>query len=158
MQKIFFSILAVLACAVMTSCGDPVSKVKSIAEQIEKEGNEWTDADQWESAANELLDAFCEFAESEFDEDQLSEGAEAVSDLISALTEVDDSKAIKAIGKAAKRLEKDKSLKKRMETASKKLEKRAKKLKVDEDEILSKKSQRELEENLMKIATNMDLD
>jgi hypothetical protein len=153
MKRVVFIFAAVFMTAVLASCGgDPVSKVKKIAEQVEEEGNDWTDADQWETAAYDVLEAVEEFADSEFEEEDLSEGVEVFVDLVSALAGVDDSKAVKAIAKAGKRIEKDKSIEKRVEKVGEKLEKRVKKLKIKEDDIISKSTQKKMEKNLMKIA------
>ena len=135
MKKILFSLMAATLCLMMTSCGNPASRMKSLAEDISKNGNEWTDAEQWESVLEDMVNIACDFAESDFTEDDLEEWAVAASELYDALNEIDDSKALKAIRKASKKLEKDKELKKRMKAAEKAAMKHAKDLDLDEDDL-----------------------
>lgn len=157
MKKLLFGLSALVVCLMMASCGnDPVSKVKSVAERISNEGDDWTDAQQWEDAADEVMDAFLEFAESDFEEEDLNEGVEAVLELADAVTSVKDKKALKAMAKAFKKIEKKSDkLEKKFESATKKMEKRAKKLKIDEDELIDKSDQRKLEKKMEKFITRI---
>ena len=77
--------MAATLCLMMTSCGNPANRIKSLAEDISNTGNEWTDADQWESVMQDLATAMCDFLESDFTEDDIEEFADAASELSDAL-------------------------------------------------------------------------
>lgn len=127
--------MAATFCLMMTSCGNPISKIKSLTEDVENNANDWTDADQWVSFLEDMASTTCDFLESDFTEDELLEFGEAMSDLVDALRDVDDSKAEKAARKAGKTFEKNKEMKKRLEKAEKKAKKHAKDMDIDEDDL-----------------------
>ena len=55
MKKVIFGLCALMMCFFMTSCStDYVQKVKDIAADIEKNGNDW-DAEKWESVMEEAV-------------------------------------------------------------------------------------------------------
>lgn len=127
--------MAATLCLMITSCGNPASRIKSLAEDIENNGNDWTDADQWEGVMEDLATTICDFLESDFTEDDLEEFGDAASELADALKDIDEDKVFKAINKASKKIEKNKDLKKRMKAAEKKAKKRLKELDLDEDDM-----------------------
>ena len=135
MKKILYSLMAATLCLMMTSCGNPASKLKSLAEDISNNGNEWTDADKWESVMEDLANTMCDFLESDFTEDDIEEFGDAASELAEALNDIDEEKVFKAVNKASKKLEKNKELKKRMKAAEKKAKKRIKELDLDESDL-----------------------
>ena len=135
MKKILFSLMAATLCLMMTSCGSPASRVQSLADDIEKNGNEWTDADTWESVIEDFANATCDFLESDFTEDEAVEFGEACSAFMDAVRDIDDSKAKKAIKKAGKAIDKNKDLEKRIKKAAKRAEKYAKEQDFDEDDL-----------------------
>ena len=136
MRKTIFSLLAATLCLIITSCSNPVSKMQSLAEDIDNNGNEWTDADKWESVIEDVMIAACEFMESDFTEEELLDFAEALTDLAKAVNDIDDRKAKKAMQKGGKAVSKNKELDKRMKKAMKKADKHGKDLDLDEDELL----------------------
>ena len=136
MKKIIYGLMAATLCLMMTSCGTPASKIQSIADDIDKNGNEWTDADQWESVIEDVITTTCEFMESDFTEEEILDFAEALTNLGEAVKGIDDKKAKKAMEKAGKAINKKKDLSKRMEKAMKKADKRGKEIDLDEEEIL----------------------
>ena len=127
--------MAATLCLMMTSCGSPASRVQSLADDIEKNGNEWTDADTWESVIEDFANATCDFLESDFTEDEAVEFGEACSAFMDAVRDIDDSKAKKAIKKAGKAIDKNKDLEKRIKKAAKRAEKYAKEQDFDEDDL-----------------------
>lgn len=135
MKKIVFSLMAATLCLLMTSCGSPASRLQSLADDIEKNGNDWTDADKWESVMEDLLTMTCDFLESNFNEDEVMEFGESLTNLVDALRGIDDNKALKAIKKAQKAMSKKKDLQKRLKSAQKKADKHSKDLDLDEDEL-----------------------
>ena len=136
MRKTIFSLLAATLCLIITSCSNPVSKMQSLAEDIDNNGNEWTDADKWESVIEDAMTTTCEFMESDFTEEELLDFAEALTDLAKAVNDIDDRKAKKAMQKGGKAVNKNKELDKRMKKAMKKADKHGKDLDLDEDELL----------------------
>lgn len=139
MKKIIYGLMAATLCLMMTSCGNPASRIKSLAEDISNNASEWTDAEQWVNFMEDLGNTMCDFLESDFTEDDLEEFGEAASELADALKEldddIDDEKVIKAFSKANKKIQKNKELEKRMKAAEKKAKKHIKELDLDEDEI-----------------------
>lgn len=132
MKKILFSICAVFMAFMMASCGDPTSKVKSLTEDIEKNGDEWTDEEQWDSAYETIATCVIEFAESDPDQDAFEEFKDACEDCYSAMYDISEKKAIKARKKAEDKFEKKhKDLKKDMDKAEKKMKKLIKKFEDD---------------------------
>ena len=110
--------------------------MQSLAEDIDNNGNEWTDADKWESVIEDVMTATCEFMESDFTEEELLDFAEALTDVGKAVNDIDDRKAKKAMQKGGKDVSKNKELDKRMKKAMKKADKHGKDLDLDEDELL----------------------
>ena len=135
MKKFLYSLMAATLCLMMTSCGNPASRLKSLAEDISNNGNEWTDTEKWQSVLEDLATTACDFMESDFTEDDVEEFGEAVSELADALNDIDEDKVFKAISKASKKVEKNKELKKRMKAAEKKAKKHLKELDLDEDDM-----------------------
>ena len=139
MKKIIYSLMAATLCLMMTSCGNPANRIKSLAEDLSNNASEWTDADQWVSFMEDLATTMCDFLESDFTEDDIEEFGDAASEMVDGLKdlddEIDDDKVIKAINKARKKFEKNKELKKRMKAAEKKAKKRLKELDLDEGDL-----------------------
>lgn len=140
MKKILYSLMAATLCLMMTSCGNPASRLKSLAEDVSNNASEWTDADQWVNFMEDLATTMCDFLESDFTEDDLEEFGDAASELAEALRDLDDvieddKKIIKAVDKARKKIEKNKKLEKRMKAAEKKAKKHLKELDLDEDDM-----------------------
>ena len=135
MKKILFSLMAATLCLMIASCGSPASKIKSLAEDIENNGNDWTDADQWQSVLEDFATAACDFLESDFTEDEAIEFGESCSEFIDAIKDIDERKAQKAMEKAGKAVEKNKELQKRLKKAGKRAEKYAEEQDFDEDEL-----------------------
>jgi len=132
---------ALFAALLLTACGNATSRVESLASDIEKNGNEWTDADQWEDAARDFFESCISIGESNFTEDQAKEFASACLDIAKAIASVDDRDARKALRSAMKRIEKDDDLGDRLkdafETAKDRLEELDLKPEdlIDEDDI-----------------------
>lgn len=135
MKKLLLCLMTATLCLMMASCGNPASKIKSLAEDISNNGNEWTDADQWEGVLEDYATSACDFLESDFSEDDAIEFGEACSEFIDAIEDIDGKKVQKALEKAAKAIEKNKDLQKRMKKAGKRAEKYVKEQDFDEDEI-----------------------
>lgn len=127
--------MAVTLCLMITSCGSPASKIKSLAQDIENSGNDWTEADQWENVMEDVATATCDFLESDFTEDEVIEFGEALSELADAIDDIDDSKAQKAMKKAQKAMSKKKDLEKRLKKAIKKADKHGEEIDIDEDAL-----------------------
>lgn len=132
MKKILFSLSALLMCAVLSSCGDPTSKVEGLTEKVENQGDEMVDPDQWESVYRDLADAVISFSESNPTEEEFETFTEAVQDFQSACFSIDNKKAKRARDKADKRIDKDKELSKKLKDANKKMRKLEKKFKKDD--------------------------
>ena len=132
MKKLILSLSAILMAFMMTSCGDPTSRVKSLTEDIEKNGNDWTDEAQWDDAMVTIAEAIIDFANSDPDEDAYEDFKDAVKDCYTAVDDIDDKKAKKARDKASDKFDKNhKDLKKEMEKAEKKLRKISRKFEDD---------------------------
>lgn len=127
MKKIVFSLSAFVMCLILASCGNPTSTIASLTEKIEKQGDEWVDADKWEDALTEFAQAYCKFAESDPEEEEFTDFKYAVQDFHSACYSIDNKKAKRARDKAEKRVDKNKDLEKSMKAANKRLEKMEKK-------------------------------
>ena len=132
MKKLIFSLSAILMAFMMASCGDPTSKVKSLTEDIEENGNDWTDESQWDDAMVTLAEAMIDFADSDPDEDAYEDFKDALEECYAAVYDIDDKKAKKARDKASDKFDKNhKDLKKDMDKAEKKLKKLSKKFEDD---------------------------
>jgi hypothetical protein len=135
MKKILYTLMAATLCLMVASCGNPASRIQSLAENIENNGDDWTDADQWEGVLEDFATATCDFLESDFTEDEAIEFGEACSSFMEAISDIDDRKAKKAMEKGAKAIGKNKELNKRLKKAGKRAEKYAEDQDLDEDEI-----------------------
>jgi GTPase involved in cell partitioning and DNA repair len=132
MKKLIYSLSVFLMAFMMASCGDPISKVQSLTEDVEKYGDEWTDESQWDDAMVTLANAMIDFADSDPDEEAYEEFKEAVEDCYSAFYDISEKKAKKARDKASDKFDKNhKDLKKEMDKAEKKLKKMSKKFEDD---------------------------
>ena len=135
MKKIVLSLSALVMCLMLTSCGNPTSKIESLTEKIENKGDSWDDPDKWEDVLRDFADAYCSFAESTPEEEEFEDFKNAVSDFHSACYSVSNKKAKRARDKAEKRFDKDKKFEKQMKAANKRLEKMEKKFrKKDRDD------------------------
>ena len=133
MKKLLFGLSAILLCFMMASCNnDPISKLKSISKDIEKNGNDWTDAEKWDEVMTEAFNTIIEFADSDPSKEELEEFSETIEELETAIDEIDDKKAKKALDKAKDKFDKD--LFKEERKAIKKLKKLSKKYDKDDDD------------------------
>ena len=124
MKKILFSLMAATLCLMMTSCGDPTSTIKSLTEDIENNGDEWTDESQWDDSMVSFANACIDFANSDPDEDAYDDFIDACAEYYSAMYDISDKKAKKARDKAESKFDKNhKDLKKDLDKARRKLEK-----------------------------------
>lgn len=136
MKKLVFGVCALFICFMMASCaGSPISKLKSITEDIEKNGNDWTDVEKWDEVLTEAANCVIAFAESDPSKEEIEEFVDVNDDLDSATRDIDDEKAEKALHKAQDKFEKNhKDLYKDLEKALKKIRKMTKKYEKDDDD------------------------
>ena len=138
MKKILYSLMAAMLCLVMVSCSNSTGTIKSIANDIKNNGNEWTDPDKWESAAKDFFVACCDFGESNFSEAEAKEFAKACMEVVDAIDGIDDREAQKALAKGLKRLGDDDELGDRLKEAFEKGKERLEELDIDKDDLVSR--------------------
>ena len=133
MKKLVFGLCALFMCFMFASCGgSPTDKIKSLTKEIEKNGNDWTDPDQWDEVIKEGFNCIIEFVESDPSDKEFEEFLEVATDFESSMKEgIDDDKAKKAMYKARK---KHKGLRRDAENAVKKKLKSIKKNEKDDDD------------------------
>ena len=132
MKHLISILTAFVVCVTFASCGDPTSKIKSLAEDVSNNGSSWTEPDQWESFIMDAIDACCEFGESEFSEEELDDFVNACIDLAKDLQEVTEERDVKkALRKAGKSIGDDEDLEDRVRSAFKKATERAEELEYD---------------------------
>ena len=137
MKKLVLGVCALFICFMLASCGgSPTDKIKSITEDIEKNGDEWTDWEKWDEVQVEVANCLIEFAESDPTKEEYEDFKEAIEDMGKAARDIDDKAAKKARDKADDKFDKEhKDLKNDLKKAQKNLSKIAKKYeKDDEDE------------------------
>lgn len=137
MKKLVLGVCALFICFMLASCGgSPTDKIKSITEDIEKNGDEWTDWEKWDEVQVEVANCLIEFAESDPTKEEYEDFKEAIEDMGKAAQDIDDKAAKKARDKADDKFDKEhKDLKNDLKKAQKNLSKIAKKYeKDDEDE------------------------
>ena len=119
MKKLVFGLCALLMCLMITSCGDnstgknedkdkkgtekvetPTSKFMSLAKNVEKNGNNWTDAEQWVEVMVEYANCMIEFSESNPTKEEYEDFRSAYKDLSYGFSKIDNSEAKKAMDKA----------------------------------------------------------
>ena len=132
MKKIVLSLSALFACLILFSCGNPISKMESLTEKVNKQGDEWVDPDKWESVMRDYADIVIAFSESTPTEEEFEDFSYAAKDFQSACYSVSNKKAKRARDKAEKRLDKDKKLEKQMKAANKRMSKMEKKFRKDD--------------------------
>ena len=137
MKKLLFSLMAATLCLMIASCSSSSNKIKSIAEDIKNNGNEWTDPDQWERAADDFFVACCEFGESNFSEDEAKEFAKACMEVVDAFDNIDNKAAQKALAKGLKKLGDNDELGDRLKEAFKKGKERLEELELDPEDLVS---------------------
>lgn len=132
MKKIIFSLGTLLLCLVLAGCsGSGASYFKSLAKDIEKNGDEW-DIEKWTSVMKEAAEkelAFWESDPSEKEVDEFDEAQEECGDAIRDLKSKAQSKARKASNK--KEVEK---ILEKSNKAEKKVRKKINKENGDDDE------------------------
>ena len=133
MKKLLLGLSALLLCFMMASCGgSPTDKLKSLTKDVEKNGDDWTDAEKWDEFMTEAFNCIIDFAESDPSEEELEKFMEAIDDLDTATRDINDEKAVEAMDKAKDKF--DRGLLKKERKAIKKLKKLAKKYKKDDDD------------------------
>ena len=136
MKKLVLGVCALFICFMLASCGgSPTDKIKSITEDIEKNGDEWTDWEKWDEVQVEVANCLIEFAESAPTEEEFEEFREAIEDLAEAANDIDDKAAKIARDKADDKFgEEHKDLKDDLEKANRKLTEIAKMYMQDDDD------------------------
>ena len=137
MRKVLFGLGAILMCVLLSSCGNPLSKLQSLADDMAENGKDW-DEDQWESVLRDAAELELAFWESEPTKEEIKEYDKLDKVLSKAVKKATKSKkSEKALEKAYKALMKDKEFKELLkdgEKAEKKARKAAKKSAKDDDE------------------------
>ena len=132
MIKNVLGLCALLMCFMMASCGGsptnkfterkkekqkeevkvelvnkndkPADRIKSLAENIKKNGNNWTDKAIWESVMVESANGLIEFMESDPSKEEFEQFMNAYDDFTTAIREIDNKKAITAKENAGKNM------------------------------------------------------
>lgn len=137
MRKVLFGLSAILMCVLLASCGNPMSRLESIVDDMAENGKEY-DSDKWESVLRDVADLQLAFWESEPSSADIKEFDKLGKSFEKALTKaIKSKKSEKAFEKAYKALNKEKEFKKLIkdgEKAETKARKAAKKADKDEDE------------------------
>jgi hypothetical protein len=137
MRKVLFGLSAILMCVLLASCGNPMSRLESIVDDMTENGKEY-DSDQWESVLRDVADLQLSFWESEPSSADIKEFDKLGRSFEKAIDKAMKSKkSLKAFEKAYKALDKDKEFKKLIkdgEKAEKKARKAAKKSAKDEED------------------------
>lgn len=137
MRKVLFGLSTILMCVVLASCGNPMSKLEGIIDDMSENGKEY-DVDKWQSVLQDVADLQLSFWESEPTKDDIKAFDKLGTRFQKALTKATKSKkSEKAFEKAYKALNKDKEFKKLIKDAEKaetKARKAAKKAAKDDDE------------------------
>lgn len=144
MRKVFLGLCAVLMCFSFSSCelmdklgigSSPAKKIAKLQEKVEDEGDDYKKAD-WEAFVDEYLQIAEDFIFSDPTEEDYEEFKDAVTDLISACSDV-DSKSAKAFDKVMTKVSKSKRYKaidKKLKAMAKKFDNKDKDEDEDDDE------------------------
>jgi len=122
MKRLLFGLSTLLICFLLTACGSPADKMKSIVEDMTENGNEWTDDDQWYSVLKDAAQCFIEFSESNPDKESFTQFMEYYANMNDAMIGFDNNEARNACRKAQKRLEEDSDFQKKLNIAMDKME------------------------------------
>ena len=137
MRKVLFSLGTILMCVLLASCGNPMSKLESIIDDLAENGKGY-DTEKWESVLRDVADLQLAFWESEPTKADIKEFDKLGKSFEKALTKaMKGKKSQKALEKAYKALDKDKEFKKLIKAADKaetKARKAARKAAKDDDE------------------------
>lgn len=137
MRKVLFSLGTILMCVLMASCGKPLDKLQSMADDMAENGKDW-DQEQWESFIRDVTDQELAFWESEPTKEDIKAYEKVEKSFKKALSKATkNKKSEKAFEKALKALDKDddfEELNKKMKKAENKARKAASKKDKDDDE------------------------
>lgn len=137
MRKVLFSLGTILMCVLMASCGNPMSKLESIIDDVSENGKGFG-TEEWESVLRDVADLQLAFWESEPTKDDIKAFDKLGKSFEKALSKaMKSNKSQKALEKAYKALDKDKEFKKLIKAADKaetKARKAAKKAAKNDDE------------------------
>jgi len=122
MKRLLFGLSTLLICFLLTACGSPADKMKSIVEDMIENGNEWTDDDQWYSVLKDAAQCFIEFSKSNPDKESFTQFMEYYANMNDAMIGFDNNEARNACRKAQKRLEEDSDFQKKLNIAMDKME------------------------------------
>ena len=122
MKRLLFGLSTLLICFLLTACGGPADKMKSIVEDMIENGNEWTDDDQWYSVLKDAAQCFIEFSKSNPDKESFTQFMEYYANMNDAMIGFDNNEARNACRKAQKRLEEDSDFQKKLNIAMDKME------------------------------------
>ena len=113
MRKVLFSLGTILMCVLLASCGNPMSKLESIVDDVSENGKGFG-TEEWESVLRDVADLQLAFWESEPTKDDIKAFDKLGKSFEKAL-----SKAMKS-NKSQKALEKEAEKKKREAEKAKK--------------------------------------
>ena len=128
MKKVIYSLGTLLLCLVLASCSSGPDYIKSLAEDIEKNGEDW-DTEEWTEVLKNAQEKSLEFWESMPSEKEIDEFDDAIDELTDAINGL-DRKAQEKVMKARNK----KEVKKLVEKVRKAAEKARKKVDKDNDD------------------------
>lgn len=124
MKKLFGGLCTLLVCLMFLSCGssNPASKMKSIAEDISNNRNEWVDENQWYSALEEATQCYIEFSKSNPDKETFDSFMDAYAAINDAMIGIDNNEARNARTRAQKKIAQNKDIQQQLKEAYEKMD------------------------------------